>query len=168
MILFLIKSIFENVICEYCIYVISTLSFIQFSSFHAPNSKIFIPIIATFICCAHTHPLISSFHVSHMYICFELSLQYQITYWGLIPGEKYLILPLSSVIDPLQLFTQEQDLGKFPIHIKKSSGVVILCRSRLAIELRFHVYSIPILSGRPYQAAGMVIFWPLQSFHSLL
>lgn len=168
MIWFLIKSIFENVICEYCIYIISTLSSIQFNSFHAPNSKTFPPIIATFMCCAHTHPnkFISCFSYLHMFWAVPLVLDNLL---GAYTWEKKnLILPSLICL----WFFVAFHIGVGPWEVSpptlKSHLVLSFCRSCLAIVLRFHVYSIPTTSRRPHQTAAMLIFSPLQSFHSLL
>ena len=155
--MFLIKNIFENTVCEYCIYIISTLSSIQFNLFHVPNSKTPFPIIATFMCLyTHKHTLISSFHASHMCHMFwavplvlgPYTWEKKNTWFS--PSHQSLILCSFS--------PRGRTLGSFPIHIKKSSGVVIM---QILFSHSVEISCVQHLSRRPYQTATMLIFWPL-------
>lgn len=154
MILFLIKNIFENIICEYYTYIISTLSSIQFNSFHVPNSKTPFPIIVTFMClCVHTHPnkFTSCFSYVNVFWAVPLIL-------GIYTWEKNTWFSLSHQSFILCSFSPRgRTLGSFPIHIKKSAGVITPILFSHSVETS----CVQHLSRRPYQTAAILIFWPL-------
>lgn len=156
MILFLIKNIFENIICEYHTYIISTLSSIQFNSFHVPTSKTPFPIIVTFMCWrAHTHPnkFTSCFSYVHVFWAVPLILGpytwEEKNTWFSLSHQSFILCSFSP---------RGRTLGSFPIHIKKSVDVVI---TPILFSHSVETSCVQNLSRRPYQTAAMLIFWPL-------
>lgn len=139
MILFLIKNIFENIICEYHTYIISTLSSIQFNSFHVPNSKTPFPIIVTFMClCAHTHPNKFTSCFSYVNVFWAVPLILGLYTWEKkIPDSPSLISHLFFVAFHLGVGPWEVSPSTLKSHLVLSSH-----RSCLAIVLRLHVYRI--------------------------